>query len=880
MRYNKEAKRDKKKDDNMVGKGNVIIPETMEQATENVVDQFQAVVFNAGTKTLSLLDAGELTEGLKEEARKKTLEDLSKAEESLQKLKTFRYNIGFAGPQSCGKSSMINAIIRYPLMPNCILATTCTPVELIYGKEERIIVKDDDRQDKIVFDRKCASLSQKDFDKLIDFACKVMPIAIIENLQFFCDNSVLSEPKKIRQHIHMNRSDPKQVTLLFLILLTVYVQQNSEKLTMEEEELNDLRLRTLSYFGIPKSTVNYTVIVQWDNPLLASGIMITDLPGLGSSAEDKQEGEVIRKGHNTITKDAVKRTDVMAFMAEPEVHADAVPLLKDMVSNANVLEAVSAEDRIIPIMNKVDLLEGAQKDTTIKRMLSMMSEAGANMEGRKVWETSSLCGEYAYEDLEVERSFFIQKEVYKLTKKGYSGQRIENRLPDILEDMNLMYKDSGIEELREFFRTAFVERGKYQKSLSSIVALRKLAVDRISPLRQEIEGDMVLAEVNQNIADEALKYLEEAAITPLNNEQKTDAGIIGLVNEHMGVIEPMLEGATAKYVFTLTAAVDDYADRLKKIADSFHLTYLGLGSRARVDAGDAYNHALYLKLIDESEKLRVDLTEVNKIHARALHYCSDTVERIYGGARDRLIAFGNSYPMIMKNCIEKYRKIADPDVITLMENMLPILQQFVSAQVLAADATIQNLKSSFQDAADSLAIEIIDLNDSLVSVLLNMIKGKLATIQGGWFTPKEFIVVDGENGLKATIASVRITDADRKATQGIITEKSSEVIVNPLRSWYQNAENDVNQIMSSLSLEIADQFNVMKENLKMKTEEREGKIKQSKKLLEKLCRIFSQMREDIQPYLDQILDLQGAGDSSMKGDLFEGRLETQGDENG
>lgn len=125
----------------------------MEQASEDVVDQFQAAIYNAGSKALSMLDADVLTKGLETDRRKK-------AGDTLRHLGAFRYNIGFAGPQSCGKSSLINAIIRYPLMPTCNLATTCTPVELIYGKETRIIVKDEDLKGKIVFDRKCGSITQ------------------------------------------------------------------------------------------------------------------------------------------------------------------------------------------------------------------------------------------------------------------------------------------------------------------------------------------------------------------------------------------------------------------------------------------------------------------------------------------------------------------------------------------------------------------------------------------------------------------------------------------------------------------------------------------------------------------------------------------------
>lgn len=846
---------------------------TMEQASEDAVDQFQAVVYNAGSKALNMLDANALTKGLAIDRRKK-------ADDTLKHLGAFRYNIGFAGPQSCGKSSLINAIIRYPLMPTCNLATTCTPVELIYGKETRIIVKDEDRNGEIVFDRKCRSISQPDFDKLVDYACKVMPVAIIENLQFFCDSSILAGTKGLRQHIHMDRNDLRQVALLFLILFTVYAHQNNKELTKAELELNDLRLKTLAYFGIRQSTINYRVVVQWDNPMLASGLMITDLPGLGSSAEDKKENDVVIKGHDTITKEAVLRTDTMAFMSEPQVMADAVPALETMISNASIRDAVSVEERIVPIMNKVDQLPGAQKETAINMMLGMMRNAGANMNDRKVWETSSYCGEYAYEGLDVKQSFYVQREAFKLVEKGYPEDRIERKLRDIVDDMEFDYEKSGIDELREFFRSAFIGRGKYQKTFSAVITLRALALDMVTPLRSMIDSDTALAEVNEDLAREALGYLQEAATTPLHEAHKTDEAISSMVSEHMDIIDPMISAATIKYESVLSDAVDDYAQRLRNITSQFNLTYLGLGNRARVDSGDPHNHELYQNLLDESERLDVDLKEVNKIHANALRYCGNTVAGIYENARDRLVEFQKNYPRIMKDCIDEYRGKADPDVIALMESLLPSLQQYVEARIVTADAAIQDQRSNFQNVADQLAREIVGLNDEFVATLLNMVQGKLGTVQGGWFTKKDFLVVDGDNGLNATIGNLGLTQVDRKDIRVLINGKGAEVIMNRLREWYQTAALEANSITDSLIIEFDEQFKLIRKNLEKKTQGMENGIEQAKETLEVLCRVFCQMREDIQPQLDRILELEGAENSLLKGDLFEGMLEAQGDANG
>lgn len=849
-------------------------PKTMEQPGKTAVDQFHAAVYNAGTKALSMLDANELTKGLEIDRRKDV-------EETIRQLGAFRYNIGFAGPQSCGKSSLINAIIRYPLMPTCNLSTTCTPVELIYGKEIRIIVKDEDRKGKIVFDRKCGSISQADFDKLTDYSCKVMSIAIIENLQFFCDSSLFDQTKELKQHLHMDRSDPRQVALLLLILFTVYAHQNNKDSNKVELELNALRLKTLTYFGIPQSTVNCDVVVQWNNPLLASGLMITDLPGLGSVAKDKKEDNVIIKGHDTITKEAVLRTDTMAFLSEPLVMADALPALQTMVSNASIRDAVSVEERIVPIMNKADLLMGAQKETAINSFRSMMRNAGANMDNRKVWETSSFCGEYAYEGLDVKRSFYVQRELFKLVEDGCSQDEIDDEIPSILRKMKRGYEKSGVNELREFFRSAFIGRGKYQKSFFAVTALRALALDMIMPLQTTIDSNMTLAQANGQFASEALAYLEKAAITSLDsNYQNANLDTTDRAEEHMEIVGPMISAAASKYESAFSEAVENYAKCLMDIANGFVLTLIGIGNRARVDSGDPHNHELYQNLLKKSATLKVDLTEVNKIHANALRYCSNTTTGIYENARNKLIMFQREYPWIMKDCVEAYRGKAAPDVIALMEGLLPSLQQYVAAKIVTADTAIQTLKSNFQVVADQLAREIVDLNDELISVLLGMIQEKLETVQGGWFTSKEFLVIDGTNGLKATIRNLSLTKDDYERVHSLISRKGADTITNKVRGWYGQAVQDCNFIMTSIVLDFMKQFSEMKAMLEQKKQGLESSIERSKETLKILNEIFSQMQKDIQPQLDRMLELEKKQDSPLKGDLFEGLLKAQGDTDG
>ena len=157
----------------------------MEVQGDSAVDILQASLYNAGQKMLRELGR----EGLISQDSKETYEAVKN---SLQDLKMFYYNIGFAGEQSCGKSTVINSLIRYPLMSTCNLTTTCVSTKLIYGNKVRIIVNDDDTKKRIL-DIDCANLGRVHIQKLKEYACAVTKVAVIENIQCFTSKNIFNE---------------------------------------------------------------------------------------------------------------------------------------------------------------------------------------------------------------------------------------------------------------------------------------------------------------------------------------------------------------------------------------------------------------------------------------------------------------------------------------------------------------------------------------------------------------------------------------------------------------------------------------------------------------------------------------------------------------
>lgn len=125
-------------------------------------DIFQVELYNSGNKLLSKLEKiGE--------PKEKALKSFEELKECLIQLKDFAFDIGFAGGMSSGKSTVINSLIEYPLMPTCKLTTTCVGTHIFYGEKPKLCVVDEDTQ-KRVLDIDCTNISQTHFEKLKDYS--------------------------------------------------------------------------------------------------------------------------------------------------------------------------------------------------------------------------------------------------------------------------------------------------------------------------------------------------------------------------------------------------------------------------------------------------------------------------------------------------------------------------------------------------------------------------------------------------------------------------------------------------------------------------------------------------------------------------------------
>lgn len=851
MRYEKSSKI---QDENGSVEREVAAEPVMKPAGDDFAGRLQAAVVNAGGRTLNILEAGGHLPDGEGEAEKK-------ARAAIRDLKDFHYSLGFAGEQSTGKSTVINAMIQYPLMPTCLQATTCTPVDMIYSEKIRVVVTDDDTGETVM-DRLCSEITAGEFRRLAEYTCAVSTLGAIENLQPFTEKNVCDELNGLRpEDLDMDRSEPKHTAVLLLILLTVYVKQNQKELTEKEKRVNQLRKDTLRFFGIDPEIINISVLIQWDAPMLRDGLKIVDLPGLGADAADKKlENGTVLKGHDTITKEAISRTDTMVFLNTPEVTAAALPALEEMLSNLELREVVDPGKCVIPVMNKDDACKGElDRQAALETFSLTLANKGIKKGPEDIWRCSALYGEYDYLDLEDKsRTLYFQTQMKDARKKGMPEEMIQRKKNGWIEDLEYAYKQCGIKELREFFRTAFAERGKLEKSFSTIASLKALYTEISARLDALISADAIIANTSREMAETTLDQLEESAGTPIRDTIREIGKVVEKKQRRASVVNEMLEKAVFAYVDAFRSSLREYIEKNTAIAKRLEGSLNPLHwNDVRIDSGHAANYATYQELLATSRDFTVSMVKVNKSYVEALEYCSADIEDIYGEATRKMQQFRSSYEEVIRSAIDVYRDRASREALDIVDGMIPVILQFVEQMVEEAEAGIEEKKDTIKAIGKEISAAIMNENAKFVSAHSQFLLGRVENMSKGYFFEGHcWLKLDGSDGLLQCLQDTNLTASDENVMKEAIRQTCQERITEKMQDWYTNALTDMQGIFYGLQEKLRSLFLSTKELLNKDANDRQPIVDGYRRQLEEVNGIFTDMRGQMREEVRSALEMQ------------------------
>ena len=766
-----------------------------------VADGLQEAIYKEGMRVLNVLSE-------KTSAENDGMDVSGQAKKSLGELGHFYYNIGFAGEQSCGKSTVINSLLQYPLMPTCNITTTCTVVRLIYSEKIRVIATDDDTG-KRIFDLDCENISENKFNKLKEYVCLAMPVMVIENINYFTEKNIFEKDQTwTPDDMEMDRKNPREVALLALILLSTYIGQNDPEMTGEKRKIIAKREAFLKYFGIPEETVNYSVLVQWDSDLLKSGLVITDLPGLGAFAEEKEVHGKILKSHDDITKEAIQESDSMAFIEDDTVKNLGTAALKEMLSSARLKEIVNKSERIIPVLNKADRLEEAQLVSSRQKFAELLLGANVKKSAADIIPYSAIYGEYAYQDIIGKRALFFKsagtKSVWAMGRKMHLSDDVI--VENLTSDLKEKYENSGIEELKHFFRTSYVERGKYNKAIAALYAVRNLMIQVIAPMENQAKAYKILGDATQEAVDDITGVLKDASMEPINfYTGDLQERIEQVKGQTQPVVEAMLEAETSLYQKAFERALEQYKSGLLETVKDFDLTWAGLGSKAQIDVVGSGNQRTYRKLLGEMDHFPVDVAEVNDQYGKVLGYVDSQIDLIYkkaiGGLHNLKAALEKSVGKSIGNA--KAKSQMEDTVVTAMSDMGDALLKFVDKQLLAMSQNLDIQREGITDAGNAVVSQVMKQNSVMAGSFTGAIKGSMKDFikKGIFLSKRNYLIIDGPDGVKEKIKNLSLTQEEKDNMEINIRIVGSEEIVGKLNRWIDQA-GEIIDIYTDLSGQI------------------------------------------------------------------------------
>ena len=839
---------------------------SMEAGSDNAADVFQAELYNSGQRLLSRLSK---IEGI-QDLEGKTYEDLK---ERLAQLRDFHFNIGFAGGMSSGKSTVINSLIEYPLMPTCKLTTTCVGTHMFYGERPRICVVDDDTGNQVL-NVDCTNVSQMHFQKLKEYACVTTRVKIIENLQHFTSHNLFEDKDSLRPDmLEMSRENPNHVIILLLILLTVYVDQNDTEMNPQTRAANEKRREVLDFFNMDPNTINYTIQLQWNGDFLRSGMTITDLPGLGAYAPDKDCGNgKILKGHDNITTNAIGKTDAMVFLVDPQVDGTAVPALSAMLKNVQMKEAVNQGDLIIPVMNKVDDCHGkAMVEASVDKFVSVLKNVGVEKEREDVHLYSAWYGEGRFKDFPADRTCFFfrnyddfKEDVLFDATEELSGRELHREIMKLSrKKLEARYQKSGIEELKCFFRNAYISKSKNRRSQAALLTVIKLANELIPPLRLQLKEFDALQGLAGSLAKEIADGLKASIDTPIG--AVLDAIAAADHQDANRYVEENLEDIPGLYVGAFREGLESYKKDNKAICSRFELGWAGFSDRARIDKLGSPNRGYYNELQNQMNVFGVDLAKVNNKYIRILNRVALENEILYGNALRYLRELKQSITESMDAYLVRCRQTVTDDqtVLVSVEALKNLLEDYLESQIDVLLDTMSVNKDDMTRAGNKTVEDILDFNTEMVNVYTQSVVADVKSkLSDGWFfTDREFIKITGTGGCMEIFSNLTLSEDDKNYIEDQVTTIGITTISNNLVQWYQTAENLINVNFTDLREQLSAMMDSTVAVIGGDAQKIAAQKAQLEQLLVEIQAEFTEFRDHIQPLFDA--SVEGIADENL-----------------
>lgn len=374
---------------------------------------------------------------------------LAEAEKYREKLENFRYVIGIEGVQASGKSTLLNTLLAYPLLPCSPGISTNIPTRIRYGEKERIVITTSRGRS---IEPGIRTMEKDFFEELLQYICRAYELFGLEHLTYFTDKPLWNQYGQGKGtlgsgDLDFHISSPKHKTVMLLILFLFYTDQkeNEELLPDEIRQIIRKGKKLLEKTGLWEGEEPVSVLLEWKSPILKNDLEFIDIPGFGAWASQGNEESL----HDKVAMQELKNADAVILATEPFLRKANMEYMTLIQRELNPQKTRIWKKKLIPVINKLDIV-GDQAAPLLDKLRQSCKKQGIELE--RELGTSGFYGEKrifdANPDIPLTRSFFAQQHldsVKELLEGDEVGKYIRRRMDRQLEK-------SGIRELLEYIQ--------------------------------------------------------------------------------------------------------------------------------------------------------------------------------------------------------------------------------------------------------------------------------------------------------------------------------------------------------------------------------------------------------------------------------------------
>lgn len=520
---------------------------------------------------------------------------------------------GIVGEQSSGKSTLLNSICCYPILPAASVLTSERPVEIRKSINEYIqVVWTEEGQTRMI-DFSRVQLEESFVCSLLEYSIDCCRECIItcDNLNYLTTRPIRTSKGTAELRMEdfdlFDPGNPRQIMMLLMILLCCHVGKRGSCTESDQREQIKMRSRCLmTRLGLDGEN-EFTIRLFWNSPLLPDGAVLKDLPGLRDTA-----------GRFIVTAQQLCYLDSVVLLFNPRQEEPGLyRYLKDFLRDGKPTVEPGSLSRVTAILNKADLCA-----ESLGNIISDIRKKCEFPIDFPIYPISAASGEYLYTTVggvDPAATFLWKEDPHRAAEEGEKALR---------EAFDRTYLQVALRQIQE---TITSEQAGRIRSLNALLWLKDMIVE-FQDVKQRIALHRSFLACLEKCGTRFTKYFYEALSCACSEAQQTFESEFQLSSrrllENLGMSEGFQEAAE-----TIRGSLTRMESDIARTAEQYFARMKRKNFRLSLDLEE--NQAVFLALlrwlkgVPDADGYHLDVSEYLQPGIRRLEQALDCQYQIY-----------------------------------------------------------------------------------------------------------------------------------------------------------------------------------------------------------------------------------------------------------